>query len=196
MAVASEYNKYPFQPPAASAVPDGASESLRDFALAVYGADMVPSACLALQDRLGLDVNVLLLSAYVGAVRGQTLTTELVNAARALVDPWHTEVVRPLRAVRRRLKTGPAPAPDPRTDGLRKDIGKAELDAEMIELAQLEGWANHLDGLTLPGDAAERAMAAMTIAASTYRSGTLGDEERRALAVIAAAAARRCEADR
>lgn len=196
VAAASKNNKYPVQPPAASDGPDGATESLRQFALAVYGAEGVPPACLALQDRLELDVNMLLFSAYVGAVRGQTLTTELVNTARALVDPWHTEVVRPLRAVRRRLKTGPAPAPDPGTDGLRRDISKAELDAEMIELEQLEGWANDLDALPALGDAAERATAAMTIAVSTYFSGTLDDEDRRALAVIAAAAARHSEVDR
>jgi len=191
VAVASKYNKYPVQPPAARDIPDG--PRLRHFALAVYDADGVPPACLALQDRFELDVNVLLLSAYVGAVRCLTLTTELIGSARALVDPWHTDVVRPLRAVRRRLKTGPAPAPFADTDVLRRDIGKAELDAEMIELEQLQGWANDLDGLPAPGDATERATAAMTITVGAYASRSMDEEERRALAVIAAAAARQVD---
>ena len=38
-------------------------------------------------------------------------------AARARVDTWPREIVRPLRAVRKRLKTGPAPAPDENASG-------------------------------------------------------------------------------
>ena len=111
MAVAGKYNKYPSQPPPARA--GGATVPLRQFALAVHDIEGVPAACVLLQDRFDLDVNVLLLGAYIG-VQGKTLAAEDVDAARAVVDAWHDEVVRPLRAVRRRLKSGPPPAPLPR----------------------------------------------------------------------------------
>jgi len=93
---ASEYNKYRVAPPAASV-------TLRQFAIAVHEADGVPASCVSLQDRFGLDVNVLLLAAYLGTVLRQMPTAEQLRSARALVDGWHGEVVRPLRGVRRML---------------------------------------------------------------------------------------------
>lgn len=182
MAVASEYNNYPVQRPAARV-------ALRDFALAIYQVDGVAPSCLQLQDRLDLDVNVLLLAAYVGAIRGQIMTPAELETVRALTDPWRSEVVRPLRAVRRGLKTGPAPAPNPQTAQLRKRVAKAELDAELIELDVLGRWADELGTPTAPGDHAERARAAMEVAAHAYFTAALSDEDVDALAVIATAAA-------
>ena len=156
VAVASKYNKYPVQPPPARV-------TFRQFALAVHETDGIPAACVSLQDRFDLDVNVLLLAAYVGAVRGQTLTPDSVEAVRAVTDPWQREVVRPLRAVRRRLKSGPAPAPDPRTDEVRNGVKKAELDAELIELDELGRWVDGLATPAAPGDATGRARAAMDV---------------------------------
>ncbi len=103
------------------------------------------AACVSLQDQFGLDVNLLLLAAYVGAARRQTLTADQLDTARTVVDAWHIEVVRPLRSVRRRLKSGPAPAPTPQTEEVRAQVAKAELDAELIELDLLGAWAAELE---------------------------------------------------
>ena len=181
MAVASNYNNYPAQPPPARA-------TVRQFALAVHQGDGVPAACVLLQDRFDLDVNVLLLAAYAGAVRGQTLTPDSVEAVRAVTEPWQAEVVRPLRAVRRRLKSGPAPAPDPRTDEVRSTIAKAELHAELIELDELDRWVDDLTTPAAPGEATERAAAAMDVVVRAHCPGSLKDEESLALAAIATAA--------
>jgi uncharacterized protein (TIGR02444 family) len=88
---------------------DGSADPFKRFALGLYGSNGVANACLYLQNRHDLDVNVVLFAGFVGAVRRQTLTTPDVDAARRRVDAWHREVVRPLRGVRQRLKTGPAP---------------------------------------------------------------------------------------
>ena len=82
------------------------------FALAVYQKPGVSDACLLLQDRHGCNVTLLLFAAWAGAERGVALTAEEFAAAGNAVRPWHGEVVKPLRAVRRRLKHGPPPAPD------------------------------------------------------------------------------------
>jgi uncharacterized protein (TIGR02444 family) len=189
VAVASKYNKYSVQPFAARA-------TLRQFAVAVHEAEGVATACVSLQDRFDLDVNVLLLAAYVGAVRRQTLTAEHLGTARDLVDAWHDEVVRPLRGVRRMLKSGPAPAPSPRTEAVRKKLAKAELDAELIELDVLGQWADELDTPAGPGSQAEHARAAMDVAVHAYSTGSLSGEELDALAVIATAAAQTAGCDR
>jgi uncharacterized protein (TIGR02444 family) len=179
---ASEYNKYRVAPPAASV-------TLRQFAIAVHEADGVPASCVSLQDRFGLDVNVLLLAAYLGTVLRQMPTAEQLRSARALVDGWHGEVVRPLRGVRRMLKAGPAPAPSAETDAVRSQVAKAELDAELIELDVLDGWAAGL-APSAGQPSAELTTAAMEVAVRSYSPEPLGDDERHALAIIAAAATR------
>jgi uncharacterized protein (TIGR02444 family) len=112
--------------------------SLWDFAVAVYAAPGVPEACLALQDRHGCDVNVLLFAAWMSAVRCCPLSPGEIADAAASVEDWHRDVVRPLRGVRRRLKSGPPPAPDEATAALRTRIKSIEIEAERIELSRLE----------------------------------------------------------
>jgi uncharacterized protein (TIGR02444 family) len=179
---ASDNNKYRVAPPAASV-------TLRQFAIAVHEAEGVPASCVSLQDRFGLDVNVLLLAAYLGTVLGQMPTAEQLRSARDLVDGWHEDVVRPLRGVRRLLKVGPAPAPNAETDAVRSQVAKAELDAELIELDILDGWAAPLTPSAIE-PMSELSAAAMEVAVRSYSPEPLGDDERHALAIIAAAATR------
>jgi uncharacterized protein (TIGR02444 family) len=114
-----------------------------DFALAVYGTQGVEPECLALQDKFGIDVNLLLLCAYLGAVRGVTLTANDIAAAHAEVTSWHEDIVKPLRAARRRLKI--VALPDARAAEaaakLRTRVKAVELDSEYVEQLLLERWA-------------------------------------------------------
>ena len=67
----------------------------------------VAKECLALQDVLGLDVNILLFCAWLGT-QSVALQREDIEAALRAVAAWQDEVVRPLRAVRQRTKAFPA----------------------------------------------------------------------------------------
>ncbi len=140
-------------------------------------------------------MNVLLLGAYVGTVRGQVLSPEDLDAIDGRIGAWRDEVVRPLRAIRRRLKTGPAPAPDSRTDTVRSAVAKAELDAELIELDELGAWVDGLVAPAAPGRASERARSAMDVVVRGVFPGSLGEHEDRALQVIAQAASAHGEVD-
>ncbi|MGV1006098.1 MAG: TIGR02444 family protein [Candidatus Nanopelagicales bacterium] len=155
--------------------------------MALYAHDGVPDACLHLQNRHDLDVPVVLFAAFVGAVRHQTLTASGVEAARARVDAWHREVVRPLRAVRQRLKTGPAPAPNDSTARLRGQVQKIEIEAELIELDQLDALIPDLEPLPASGSAAECAAAAIETVIKGYSHIELDDLDRRAIETIAGA---------
>ena len=104
------------------------------FSLAVYGGDGVADECLDLQERLGLDVNILLLAAFIGAVEGVRLEVSDIAAANAEVAHWQADIVRPLRQVRRALKPMSA-------EGLRAQVKAAELEAEKIEQAMLWQWS-------------------------------------------------------
>jgi len=119
------------------------SEPFWDFSIAVYGASAVQDECLNLQDQFGLDVNLLLLCAFLGAVHGVALTSNDIASARQEVRPWHDDIVRQLRAARRSLKTMALPGVDAirAATQLRTQVKAAELEAERIEQAMLEQWA-------------------------------------------------------
>jgi uncharacterized protein (TIGR02444 family) len=166
-------------------VPDEDPSPLKSFALAVYGRDGVPAACLALQDGLGVDVNVVLFAAFVGAVRGEVLTEADVAAAGARVGGWHRDVVVALRTVRRMLKGYPAPASGVAAAAeLRGKLQGLEIEAEMIELGELNELAVEQCRLTADGAPADRAAAAMVAV-----TGPLDHDLRDAVERIAAGAA-------
>ncbi len=104
-----------------------------DFSVAVYGRDGVKDACLALQDRHGLDVNMLLFCCWLAAEGHVPLPDAQLAAAMARIRVWHTDVVAKLRAVRRRIADGMPPAPQGQTQALREQILALELDGERIE---------------------------------------------------------------
>ncbi|MEQ8354749.1 MAG: TIGR02444 family protein [Kiloniellaceae bacterium] len=101
------------------------------FSGAVYGRPGVAAACVDLQDRHGLDVNLLLFCAWAGG-QGRRLDGGDLGLLGSVSRPWQDEVVAPLRAARRWLK---------RQTGLPEDLGAAfreevkalELQAEMLE---------------------------------------------------------------
>ena len=103
------------------------------FSLAVYEAPGVEAECLALQDALGIDVNLLLFCAWLGAARRTALTNSEVERARQAAQSWHNEAVRPLRAVRQRLKNRYGPD----GEAFRTRLKALELEAEQFEQAML-----------------------------------------------------------
>lgn len=115
-----------------------AAERFWRFSLAVYGRPGVAPACVALQDRWGLDVNLLLWCCWHGA-EGRALAAEEIAAAAEAARRWQAEVVQKLRALRRRLKSGIADVPMPRAEILRSGITEVELEAERIAQATLAG---------------------------------------------------------
>ncbi|MCD6073885.1 MAG: hypothetical protein K0Q70_768 [Rhodospirillales bacterium] len=104
-----------------------------NFSLRLYARPRVAPACLALQERRGIDVNVLLYCIWLGADRGVGVSEADAAKIAACVASWHDAVVRPLRAVRVDMKTARHGAPAALCDALRNDIKRAELDAERIE---------------------------------------------------------------
>jgi uncharacterized protein (TIGR02444 family) len=106
------------------------------FSLVVYAVPGVAAECLALQSELNIDVNSLLFCAWLRAAKTILLGEPSPQAIDARVRHWHGTVVRPLRAVRQKIKTMPQMKHDAVKD-LRKDIAGIELRAEQIEQAFL-----------------------------------------------------------
>lgn len=101
---------------------------LWQFSLAVYAMPDVQAECLQLQNAHGIDVNVLLYCAWVGACGCRSLTSKDIARARKAVEAWHSDVVQPLRAARKEAKRLAADATSVRTA-----ITAAELAAERVE---------------------------------------------------------------
>lgn len=111
------------------------------FSEAVYAAPGVEPACLALQDGAGFDVNLALLCAWVGAMRGGAMAEADIGEAAALAAAWNAGAVAPLRAARRGVKAT-ALAADPAVAAFRGRVAAVELEAERIEHALLFRWAD------------------------------------------------------
>jgi uncharacterized protein (TIGR02444 family) len=107
------------------------------FALRFYGRAEVAAALLLLQDRVGADVCVVLFALFIARThRAAVDGPDLADLDAAIAD-WRREVIWPLRSLRRRLRSGPSPAPAAATKALLQRIKAAEIDAEQIELAVL-----------------------------------------------------------
>ncbi len=102
------------------------------FSLAIYGKPGVPSACLALQEKSGVDVNVLLFCLF-AASRGRALEAWDVVAISSAVEDWKTGVVAPLRGVRTLLKSPPGIIAAPQAESLRARVKAVELEAERLQ---------------------------------------------------------------
>jgi uncharacterized protein (TIGR02444 family) len=108
-----------------------------NFSLEVYGGEGVARACLDLQDRRQVDVNVLLFCCWLGASgRGRIERAEL-QALVGTVQHWQREVIAPLRLARRKLVEGIAHAPEEQATQLRKRLAEAEIEAEHVEQLML-----------------------------------------------------------
>ena len=75
------------------------------FSLALYARPRVAEALIALQDRAGRDVNLMLFSLWAGAVRRVALDAGALAAAEAAIGGLRRDVVESLRVLRQRLKT-------------------------------------------------------------------------------------------
>jgi len=96
------------------------------YSLRLYRKAGVAPACLALQDRAGVNVNLLLFCLWAGR-EGRTLQGTPLNQALAVTRHW-AAIIGPLRQSRRVLK--PIPAAD--AQRLRARVLQVELEAERL----------------------------------------------------------------
>ncbi len=130
---------------------------LWEFALALYGRPGVEAACLALQDKGGVDVCELLWRCWL--LQHDARPGPRAEAGVAEVRRWQQEITLPLRQLRRRLK--PEAMTRSGVAELRETLKRAELEAEREALGRLERLALEDTGDLQPavGISAEKALA-------------------------------------
>ena len=101
-------------------------EAFWRFSLAFYTRPGVAEALIALQDRAGRDVNLILYALWRGLAHGHRVDRGELMTAEAAVAPLRRDIIEPLRRLRRGLKADN----DPDIQALRRRIGALELAAE------------------------------------------------------------------
>jgi uncharacterized protein (TIGR02444 family) len=115
-----------------------------DYSVALYGRPGVEAACIELQRRHRIDVNLVLLCLWLGE-RGTALDGEALARLCHAADRWQAEVVRPLRTLRQRLKARLADGEPNSIAGdwpelatsVRERAIALEIDAEHLEQLHL-----------------------------------------------------------
>ncbi|HLY45467.1 MAG TPA: TIGR02444 family protein [Stellaceae bacterium] len=95
------------------------------FSLALYARPGVAEALIALQDRAGRNVNLILLALWLGT-RGKALDSAILAGAAAAIAPLEAGIILPLRRLRRQLKG----ARDGDIEALRRRVAGLEIAAE------------------------------------------------------------------
>src|ERR1700730_5691903 len=97
------------------------------FSLGYYRGAGVSEACLELQDNCGVDVNVMLFLLWVASQKS-VVPADQVKRLPDKVRPWQTDVIGPIRSLRRMLKS----------EAPLLDKGSAELFRTKIKEGEAE----------------------------------------------------------
>lgn len=120
-----------------------------DWSLHLYGENDVQRSCLILQDRHGLDVNLVLWCIWAVSAGYGIIDDDTLAGGHAFATDWNAKVTGLLRNVRRNLRPAPAGTPLEWSEALRANTLEVELDAERVEQDFLQAL---LDGLQEPSE--------------------------------------------
>lgn len=103
----------------------------------LYGSPGVSTACLWMQDRLGVDVIVLLHSAWLLCREDRLVDSKTISALDSTISSWRLQIVLPLRSLRRLLKCAAFSISENEVRHTRQPIAQAEIGAERVALEKL-----------------------------------------------------------
>ncbi|MBL4905931.1 MAG: TIGR02444 family protein [Sneathiella sp.] len=157
---------------------------LWDFAIKLYSEDAVSEACLALQDRMKIDVNLLLFCVWVAASGRETLTEQELEEGIASASGWQSNVVDPLRAMRRYLRSPENNIDNRLASDLRRIISDSEIYSERLELQMLGKLIDRPVTSSFGGKECADAAAENLLSYMSRVTDRLEDEDRKDLLVI------------
>lgn len=109
-------------------------EACWDYILELYSKQGVSESCLLLQDRLGVDISFLLVVIFFAEQRNVWIESDQLKEFDQGISDWRHETVRPLRAVRIRLKESLSKIPSDLGSELYRQVKASELTAEKREI--------------------------------------------------------------
>jgi len=136
------------------------SQNFWPFSVELYARDGVADACLELQNRFGVDVNLLLFCYWFADQYGE-LDDELLEKLCLFSTSWKQQVVQPLRDVRNWMKDN-SPllglAQDSRYHTLRERIKFDELAAEKYQQESMQGLVDNALKVRVRADSVSAAL--------------------------------------
>lgn len=102
-----------------------------DFSLALYERPGVELACLRLQNKADMDVNLALLCCWLG-VKGVFLPSDSLQHLADRTETWRASVIKPLRDARIASKTAELPVESAERKAFRDDLKRLELASERL----------------------------------------------------------------
>ena len=129
--------------------------TLWEFSLSLYDKPGVPDACLTLQNRHNLDVNLVLFCLWLAA-DSRCLTKDAMQEVIARCDTWRGKMISPLRALRTEMKGWPSDmsvsdfARRDDFEALRSKVKALELEAERWQQQMLTSYAERHTGVEDP----------------------------------------------
>jgi uncharacterized protein (TIGR02444 family) len=124
----------------------------------------VSEACLELQDNCGVDVNVVLFLLWLASQK-RRVPADQVRLVAEKVKPWQIDVIGPIRALRRMLKTDA-----PLLDKGSAELFRTRIKAIELESERLQQEAMYALAASLKSDAASSVEAAARENVEAYRS--------------------------
>jgi uncharacterized protein (TIGR02444 family) len=112
-------------------------EALWRFSLVFYERPGVADALIALQDRSGFDVNLILFAVWLGISGRRLLDGDTLAAAERAAGTLRSEIVEPLRNLRRKIRHHP----DRDVQRLREGVKALEIAGEKLVQERLAGLA-------------------------------------------------------
>src|SRR5437762_2439039 len=122
-------------------------EAFWRFSLAFYERPGVADALVALQDRDGFDVNLILFALWLG-ISGRGPLGDALASAERVAGALRSDIVEPLRSLRRKLRHHP----DGDVQKLREGVKALELAGEKLVQERLARLAASGCAKTCPGD--------------------------------------------
>jgi uncharacterized protein (TIGR02444 family) len=110
------------------------------FSIKFYAVPGVADACVALQDKANVDVNVLFFLLW-NATQGRAFNAADITEIERRIGPWREMAVIPIRNIRRALKSPPPVMAADAAESLRTRIKAVELEAERLQQEALYGLA-------------------------------------------------------
>jgi len=129
-----------------------------DFSARVYRKPGVADACLFIQERYGLNVNLVLFCLWVADRGGGALTAGQIDTAMRRVIDWEAQVIEPLRAIRKTCRSEALGVPEFLLQMFAPQIETAELGAAQVERLVLASLVPDTGPSTGEADAAVRSL--------------------------------------
>lgn len=125
-------------------------DALWDYCTRLYANNPVEKACLLLQDKHQLNVNLVLTCFWLSHELHEVQTKTFFKKLLAEIDPIQKTIINPVRTSRKNLKLKPSRWPDEFKTEVRENLLQIELNAEKLQITSIQVFTRSAKRRTMP----------------------------------------------